>query len=161
MSDVALRLDHLALPVFDAAATYRFYSEVLELPLVDAMSGDDWGGRPWLMMFFATGSSQLLALCALRGAQPAPRDDLPEDVRHYAFSVESAALQEQWKARLRRHGVPFSEEDHGRQHSIYFRDPNGIVLEVTTPASIAAATTDPQARQRVERWIAAGGAPGT
>jgi len=44
MSDL-LRFDHLALPVFDAAATYRFYGEVLQLPLVDALSGDDWGGR--------------------------------------------------------------------------------------------------------------------
>jgi catechol 2,3-dioxygenase-like lactoylglutathione lyase family enzyme len=52
MSDTPLRFDHLALPVYDAAGTYRFYSEVLQLPLVDALSGDDWGGKAWLMMFF-------------------------------------------------------------------------------------------------------------
>lgn len=156
MPDVPLRLDHLALPVFDAAETYRFYSEVLQLPLVDAISGDDWGGKPWLMMFFGTGSSQLIALCALRGLKRPPRDELPEDIRHFAFSVESAAVQQEWKARLERHGVRYTEEDHGRQHSLYFHDPNGIVLEVTTPASTAAARTDPQAQQRVQRWIAAG-----
>jgi len=155
MSDAALRFDHLALPVFDAAATWHFYAEVLELPLVDAMSGDDWGGRPWLMMFFGTASGQLLALCALRGARPAPRDELPEDVRHYAFSVASPAEQERWRARLRAHGIAFTEEDHGRQRSIYFRDPNGIVLEVTTPASIAGSVSEPAARQRVQRWIEA------
>ena len=154
MSDKPLRFDHLALPVFDAAETYRFYSEVLQLPLVDAMSGDDWGGKPWLMMFFGTSGSQLLALCALRGVRRPPRDELPEDIRHFAFSVESAAVQAQWKARLERHGVRYSEEDHGRQLSIYFRDPNGIVLEVTTPPSEAAARTDPEAQQRVQRWIA-------
>jgi catechol-2,3-dioxygenase len=27
------------------------------------------------------------------------------------------------------------EEDHGRQHSLYFADPNGVILEITTPAS--------------------------
>ena len=154
MSAVALRLDHLALPVFDAAKTYRFYSEVLQLPLVDALSGDDWGGKPWLMMFFATGAGQLLALCALRGARRPPPDQLPADTRHFAFSVASTAEQESWKARLRRHRVAYTEEDHGRQHSIYFADPNGILLEVTTPPSGAAVAADPRALERVQRWLA-------
>jgi catechol 2,3-dioxygenase-like lactoylglutathione lyase family enzyme len=86
MSDAALRFDHVALPVYDAGQTYRFYSEVLKLPLVDALSGDDWGGKPWLMMFFGAGA-QLIALC---GARPAPRDELPEDVRHYAGTAPRA-----------------------------------------------------------------------
>jgi catechol 2,3-dioxygenase-like lactoylglutathione lyase family enzyme len=148
-----LRFDHLALPVFDAAATYRFYSEVLQLPLVDALSGDDWGGKPWLMMFFGTGSGQLLALCALRGAERPPADGLPRDVRHYAFGVDSVAEQEAWKARLSQHGIAFTEEDHGRQHSVYFSDPNGILLEVTAPGSRMPAVPDTHAAQVVERWI--------
>jgi catechol 2,3-dioxygenase-like lactoylglutathione lyase family enzyme len=159
MSDAALRLDHLALPVYDAAATHRFYSEVLRLPLVEAVSGDDWGGRPWLMMFFATGDTQRIALCALRGAsRPAP-DSLPADIRHYAFSVASRDEQAQWMARLRRNGIAYTEEDHGRQHSIYFSDPNGTLLEVTTPPSTAQRGTDPRAEQLVRHWIAAA-APG-
>jgi catechol 2,3-dioxygenase-like lactoylglutathione lyase family enzyme len=162
MSNTPLRFDHFALPVYDAARTLHFYSEVLQLPLVDALSGDDWGGKPWLMMFFGTGDGQLLALCALCGAQPPHPDGLPSDVRHYAFSVSSAAEQEKWKTRLREHGVAISEEDHGAQHSIYFSDPNGIVLEVTTPASKADLQPDAQAAQRVQRWIATqrrGGSP--
>ena len=155
MSDAVLRFDHLALPVYDAAQTWRFYSEVLQLPLVDALSGDDWGGRPWLMMFFGTAGTQLIALCALRGARPPPPDGLPADVRHYAFSVASAAEQEKWKARLRDHDIAFSEEDHGAQHSVYFCDPNGIVLEVTTPASTPELQPDARAAALVQRWIAA------
>ena len=155
MPDTPLRFDHLAIPVYDAAATHRFYTEVLQLPLVEALSGDDWGGKPWLMMFFATGGGQLLALCALHGAQRPPADGLPADVRHYAFSVASSAEQADWKARLRRHGIAFSEEDHGTQHSIYFTDPNGIVLEVTTPQSPPGSQPDAQAAERVRRWIAA------
>jgi len=150
------RFDHLALPVFDVAATYRFYREVLQLPLVDALSGDDWGGKPWLMMFFGTGSGQLLALCALRGAERPPADGLPPDVRHYAFCVDSLAEQEQWKVRLRGHRIAFTEEDHGRQHSVYFSDPNGILLEVTAPGSLMPAVADAHAAEVVERWIAAG-----
>ena len=157
MHDTPLRFDHLALPVYDAARTLQFYTEVLQLPLVDAISGDDWGGKPWLMMFFGTGGGQLLALCALRGAQPPRPDGLPADVRHYAFSVSSSAEQEKWKTRLREHGIACSEEDHGTQHSLYFSDPNGIVLEVTTPPSLHDVQPDAHAAQRVERWIAAQG----
>ena len=153
MSATPLRFDHLALPVYDAARTLHFYTEVLQLPLVDALSGDDWGGKPWLMMFFGTGGGQLLALSALAGTQPPRPDGLPADVRHYAFSVSSGAEQEQWKERLRRHGVAFSEEDHGKQHSIYFSDPNGIVLEVTTPPSSAPLQPAAPAAQRVQAWI--------
>ena len=46
MSATPLRFDHLALPVYDAARTLHFYTEVLQLPLVDALSGDDWGASP-------------------------------------------------------------------------------------------------------------------
>jgi hypothetical protein len=76
-------------------------------------------------------------------------------VRHFAFSVASSAEQEQWKARLRDHGIAFSEEDHGAQHSLYFSDPNGTMLEVTTPASAPGLLPDAHAAQRVRRWIAA------
>jgi len=155
MPDTPLRFDHLAIPVYDAPRTLQFYTEVLQLPLVDALSGDDWGGKPWLMMFFGTGGGQLLALCALYGARPSHPDGLPSDVRHYAFSVDTAAEQEQWKTRLREHGIAFSEEDHGTQHSIYFADPNGIVVEVTTPPSPRDLQPDAHAAQRVRRWIAA------
>jgi catechol 2,3-dioxygenase-like lactoylglutathione lyase family enzyme len=155
MPDTPLRFDHFALPVYDAAKTLHFYSEVLQLPLVDALSGDDWGGKPWLMMFFGTGGGQLLALSALQGAQPPRPDGLPSDVRHYAFAVASAEEQEQWKRRLDEHGVVFSEEDHGAQHSVYFSDPNGIVLEVTAPPSRGDLQPDAEAAQRVQRWIEA------
>ena len=36
-----LRFDHLALAVYDAARTLHFYTEVLQLPMVGALSGDD------------------------------------------------------------------------------------------------------------------------
>jgi catechol 2,3-dioxygenase-like lactoylglutathione lyase family enzyme len=153
MSATPLRFDHLALPVYDAPRTLHFYTEVLQLPLVDALSGDDWGGKPWLMTFFGTGAGQLLALSALQGAQPPRPNGLPADVQHYAFSVASSAEQEQWKERLRRHGVSFSEEDHGEQHSLYFTDPNGIVLELTTPPSSADLLPDAAAAQRVQDWM--------
>jgi catechol 2,3-dioxygenase-like lactoylglutathione lyase family enzyme len=152
----ALRFDHLALPVFDVAATYRFYREILQLPLTATLTGDDWGGKPWLMMIFGTADGRQLALCALRGATPPHKDELPDDIRHFAFSVCSAHEQLAWKERLREHGVQFSEEDHGSQRSIYFRDPNGIMLEITTPSSEEIVEVDAAAHETVQRWIAIG-----
>jgi len=153
MSNPNLRFDHFAVPVFDAGRALRFYSEVLGLPLVDAMSGDDWGGKPWLMMIFRAGDGRQVALCALRGAAPAARDTLPSDIRHFAFSVESHAELAAWKQRLDRHDVPYSEEDHGTQRSIYFTDPDGTMLEITVPASTGMRDADPGARALVEAWL--------
>jgi len=150
-----LQTDHCALPVFDVAATYHFYGKVIGLPLINAFEGDDWGGKPWLMMIFALPDQRQLALCALRGARRPRPDDLPEDVRHFAFSVASAAEYGRWKRHLRAHGVGFAEEDHGSQQSIYFKDPNGVVLEITTPSSAQQATADPHAHDVVKRWMEA------
>ncbi len=147
-----LRADHVAIAVFDAAASYRFYRGVLELPLVDALSGDDWGGRPWLMMIFALSDGRQLALCALRGAACVP-DGLPQDVRHVALSTAKPSDLARWRARLRRHGVAFHEEDHGLQRSLYFSDPNGVTLEITAPPSPRRRRHSPSAQAEVKRWI--------
>ena len=56
------------MPVRDAEATLKFYTEVLELPLVQAFSGDDWDGYPWLMMIFGLGGKQELVAVALNNA---------------------------------------------------------------------------------------------
>src|SRR5215472_13939807 len=110
-----LALDHVVFPVFDAKASHAFYAEVLGLELVDAIHGDDWGGKPWLMMIFELGDKRELVLVALAGARRPARDDVPSDARHLAFAVETAAEQDAWRARLRERGVAFREEDHGTQ----------------------------------------------
>src|SRR5262245_50655195 len=152
---MALGLDHIALPAFDAAATVRFYTEVLGLPLVDALSGDDWGGRPWLMMVFGLESGGTIVLCALRGAQRPRADDLPRDLRHSAIAAESFTELQHWKERLRSHSIDFNEEDHGTQRSIYFEDPNGHLLEITAPASATSGEKSASADALVKAWLEA------
>ncbi|MFM9888988.1 MAG: VOC family protein, partial [Burkholderiales bacterium] len=47
--------------------------------------------------------------------------------------------------------------DHGFIHSIYFRDPNGYVIELTAKAGTHAEATDPArngARAKLDRWQA-------
>ncbi|HEY1425273.1 MAG TPA: VOC family protein [Caulobacteraceae bacterium] len=150
-----LNLDHVVFPVWDAEASLDFYAETLGLPLIGAITGDDWGGKAWLMMAFGLGGGRELVLVALRGAErPAP-DGLAPDTRHYAFSVASEAERSAWRARLERAGVAFWEEDHGDQQSIYFPDPNGVIIEITTPASSAGTVADAEAMRRARGWIAA------
>lgn len=146
-----LGVDHFALPIFDVAGSLSFYTDVLGLTLVDALSGDDWGGKAWLMMIFELGDGRQLALCALRGLSRPSRGEIPKDVQHFAFTCSSTDALASWRDRLKARGVSFHEEDHGTQRSLYFDDPNGIVLEVTTPRIGAA--PNPAAKSVVRDWL--------
>ncbi len=148
-----LSLDHVVFPTWDAPASLGFYRDVLGLPLTHALVGDDWGGKPWLMMIFALEAGRELVLVALRGTRPPSPSGLPADTRHYAFSVADRSEQDAWRAKLAAAGVPVTDENHGDQHSIYFTDPNGIVLEITTPPSDTDAIEDPGAVERARRWM--------
>jgi catechol-2,3-dioxygenase len=77
------------------------------------------------------------------------------DLRHYAFAAASAHALEAWRKRLRAAKVKITEEDHGDQQSLYFTDPNGVVLEITAPPSEKALERDPQAHAEVARWLKA------
>jgi catechol-2,3-dioxygenase len=52
-------------------------------------------------------------------------------LRHVAFMVGKEDL-ERAQARLRESAVEYRFEDHGNAHSVYFQDPDGNVLELTT-----------------------------
>ena len=147
-----LTLDHVVMPVRDAEATLKFYTEVLQLPLVEAFSGDDWDGYPWLMMTFGLGGKQELVAVALRGAPAPDYRGVPVDARHYALAAASAADLDSWRERLREAGVDFWEEGHGEQSSIYFPDPDGVIFEITWPATTVPRMASPAAHLAVRRW---------
>lgn len=151
-----LRLDHVALPAHDAEATWRFYTEILGLRLLDACSGDDWGGQPWLMMVFACADGRTLALSARRGADVPASDAATADVRHVAFAVATQGELAAWRERLRAQRIELREEDHGTQQSLYFDDPNGNVVEITAPASETAMPMNAAAYGVVQRWVEQG-----
>jgi catechol 2,3-dioxygenase-like lactoylglutathione lyase family enzyme len=135
-----LTLDHVAIPVRDAARSRTFYEGALGLPLVSAMSGDDWEGRAWILMFFGLADGRQLALSSFGGPPMEGERGWPADGRHYAFG---AAELETWRARLTAARVEYREENHGPQQSLFLEDPDGTILEITCPpTSVAYPTSD-------------------
>jgi catechol 2,3-dioxygenase-like lactoylglutathione lyase family enzyme len=111
-------LDHVALGVGDQAAEESWYRDVLGL---EREYADEWGDTPVALMAGGSG----LALFDATGSQ------FRAGLLHIAFRVDRenfAAAQEDFRAR----GIPFEFEDHGPAHSIYFENPAGLRLELTT-----------------------------
>jgi catechol 2,3-dioxygenase-like lactoylglutathione lyase family enzyme len=148
-----LKLDHVVFPVRDAEKTLAFYRDVMGLPLIATHTGDDWDGFPWMMMIFGLGGGQEIVCVALRGAPLPDYRGVPVDARHYALSAGSEAEIDLWRSRLSQHAVDFWEERHGEQRSVYFADPDGVVLEITWPASSTYNIEYPGALLEAQRWI--------
>ena len=148
-----LTLDHVVFPVRDADATLAFYGGVLGLPLVQALTGEDWGGYPWLMMIFGLVEDRELVTVQLRGAPDPDYAGLPADVRHYALAASAEADLDLWRNRLSKAGVQFWEERHDEQRSLYFPDPDGVILEINWPRAVAPQVPNPDALERARAWI--------
>ncbi len=77
---------------------------------------------------------------------------------HIALEVEADVL-EPMMAKGRARGIETrGVSDHGFIHSIYFRDPNGYVIELTAKMPNHARAMDPAtngARAKLDRWQAA------
>jgi catechol 2,3-dioxygenase-like lactoylglutathione lyase family enzyme len=147
-----VRLDHVANPSFDPAATHRFYTEVLAAPLTLAASGTGDDGVDYLVVEYAFGGISL-AFLTYEGMQRVD-DGLPDDIRHVAFTVHDAVELERWQARFVAAGVPFRTELHGEDDPhVYAFDPNGVVLEFALPR-LAGAGTAERAAATLADWLA-------
>jgi catechol 2,3-dioxygenase-like lactoylglutathione lyase family enzyme len=121
-----------ALYVDDLDRAVRFYSDVLELkPLYQdsRLCAFSVGGRNVLLLFPRGGS---LETVHMPGGTIPPHDG--HGPLHTAFAIAADALQ-QWEERLRDRGVAIEgRTDWSRGgHSVYFRDPDGHLLELATP----------------------------
>lgn len=155
MPRIATRLNHVAYPTFDTAATVRFYTEVMGFRLVDAVH-DETGPRPFLHTFFAMGSGEVIAFFDIPGLEKPKRDGMPPWVRHLALSVDSPETLAAWKTRLEAHGLQVTGPvDHdGVWSSIYFMDPNAVTLELTYQARELNDADARRAAEMVARWTA-------
>jgi catechol 2,3-dioxygenase-like lactoylglutathione lyase family enzyme len=118
-------IDHVALLVRDVERSVSWYRDVLGL---ERRYEEVWGSFPAVV---GKGSTSL-ALFPVDGASPHPppgRDTIC--VRHVAFRVDRASFAAA-RGELARRGIAFDFQDHTAAHSIYFTDPDGHQLEITT-----------------------------
>ena len=131
-------LHHWAFRCRDAEETRRFYEDLLGLPLVHVIRADRVPSTgehcPYVHIFFRMHDGSYLAFFDLgddRASAPSP--NTPAWVNHIALRVDSPAELEAAKRRLEAGGVAvLGVTDHHFVKSIYFFDPNGVRLELTT-----------------------------
>ncbi len=118
-------LDHIAITVTDMERSIRWYQEVLGM---ERRFADEWGDAPAMMMLGNSG----VALFPARTSNPQKRpDNNTLAMRHFAFLATRADF-EQAQEELRQRGIEFEFQDHTVSHSIYFEDPDGHEVEITT-----------------------------
>lgn len=132
-----LGVHHTAFRCRDAEETRRFYQDILGLRTRAAyrMEEDPTTGQPspFLHIFFEFADGNYLAFF------DAPDSATPDHFAvhhpfdlHYAMELADDAEMAAFQARLETHGVPvMGPIDHGFVRSIYFHDPNGLVMEFT------------------------------
>lgn len=118
--------------VDDLGRAAAFYETVMGLPVLHAdgrMRAYDVARRGTLLLFIRGGT---LEPVETPGGTIPPHDG--SGPLHVAFAIEKAALSE-WEAHLAGHavGVESSTDWPRGGHSIYFRDPDGHLLELATP----------------------------
>jgi catechol 2,3-dioxygenase-like lactoylglutathione lyase family enzyme len=152
-------LHHNAYRCRDSEQTRQFYEDFLGLPLSGSLEiRETKTGRPTnvLHTFYRLDNGSFLAFFE------AP--DLPFEWKaqhdfdlHIALEVEPAVLGEML-AKGKAHGIESRGiSDHGFVHSVYFRDPNGYVIELTAKTPEHARLMDPtknEARAILHRWQA-------
>jgi len=158
---IANCFNHVAYFTADTAATYRFYTEVLGLKLVAAMRGDrdpeTGAARPHLHTMFAMRSGQTITFFDIEGAESPKLDGLPIWARHLAMSVDSHDELMAWRQRLIDHAVEVTPViDHASTwYSIYFPDPNGVLLELTYQARELDQDDAAAAARALDEWTRA------
>ncbi|MEX2972997.1 VOC family protein [Streptomyces sp. C184] len=131
-------VDHLAFVTWQPRATCEFYTQVLGMPLVHAITATGWVTEDYpdfVHFFFDMGKGNRIAFFYYFGLpEEEPPSDLMHRSRHVAFHVDTEEELLAWRDRLKAHGVRVTPPlPHELIESIYFDDPNGIQLEITRP----------------------------
>ncbi len=131
---VSIRVDginHPALVGRDREETIAFYTEVLGMRLV--LEQPNLDDPTSTHLFFEAGPGQFIAyFVPNEGEHPdAVERHLRGGVLHIALNL--AVPIEEAMATLDAHGIPYAGPiDRGYERSLYFRDPNGAVIELLT-----------------------------
>lgn len=137
MSNAQPGFHHVAYACRDIDATHHFYEDLMGFKLIHTEVEEFKDGGYFRHIFYDTGDGSCIAFFDVHGVGEREGWDsaistgvgLPVWVNHVAFSA-TEAQQEAARARMEAAGVkPHMEVDHGWCHSLYYLDPNGIMVE--------------------------------
>jgi catechol 2,3-dioxygenase-like lactoylglutathione lyase family enzyme len=152
-------LSHAAFISADTSATVAFYAGILGMELVAAVLDDKIPSTgepiPYFHSFFRMGDGSTIAFFEAPELPPPSPDSHPAyaTFRHFAMEVNSTALVDEWASWLRSNGLDvIGPVDHGIIYSVYFRDPDGNRLEITTPTDPKWNDNADAARASLAEW---------
>ena len=149
-------LHHNAYRCRDAEETRRFYEDFLGLPLHNAFEiGETKTGRTTraIHFFFRMDDGSSLAFFEVPDMAFDFKTQHDFDL-HIALEVEYPELQRMLAEGKKRGIETRGVSDHGFIHSIYFRDPNGYVIELTAKVPGGTPSDGSGARETLDRWKA-------
>ncbi len=118
-------IDHVAMGVRDIERSANWYVDVLGF---ERLHEGMWNGVP---TFIGKGNTGIALFPAKPDAKPTSPSHRELRMLHLAFRADHenflAAQRE-----LKKRGIEFEFQDHQISHSIYFHDPDGHTLEITT-----------------------------
>lgn len=150
-------LHHNAYRCRDSEETRRFYEGFLGLPLVHTLHiKETLTGRKTeaLHTFYQMGDGSCLAFFETPDRPFEFKDQHDYDL-HIAVEVDNDELKRMFAKGKAEGRETRGVSDHGFIHSIYFRDPNGYVIELTAKQPNHAKAMDPAtngARRILENW---------
>ena len=118
-------LDHIALSVRDVKHSARWYADVLGFK---RLHEDKWNGIP---VFVGSGDAAIALFPASEEIGSTSADRAAVRTLHFAFRTDRENFSHA-QDDLKKRAIPFEFEDHEVSHSIYFRDPDGHKIEITT-----------------------------
>jgi catechol 2,3-dioxygenase-like lactoylglutathione lyase family enzyme len=153
------RLHHNAYRCSDSERTRAFYEDFLGLRLAGTLEiGTTKTGRKAnvLHTFYELGDGSYLAFFEAPGVPFEFKEQHDFDL-HIALEVDHATLMEMFKKGPEQGIETRGISDHGFIHSIYFRDPDGYVIELASRTPDHDEAMNPAlngARGMLDRWQA-------
>lgn len=155
-------LNHAAWVTHDVAATYDFYTRIMGMEIASTVIDDKVPSTgdafPYFHIFFKMQDGSTFAFFEAPGLPPAAKSTHPayDIFNHIALEVASRDDVMKWYNWLSQNDIDIvGPTDHGLIYSIYFHDPNGVRLEITTPLDKEWNNHTENAKKDFDLWVGA------